>query len=396
MRDGVLTYGPRTITGGIVNIRRRYAFVLGLAICAGLASAPADAGPGGADTEARTSVPVGSAASEPPADQDSTRVQDYADRTGALGTYYDSVRQEFVVRIPSSGRGSTARLGRVTALDVPTRAEHSKFTHQTVDGIFKEIGHHADQAQGRKFVYGFAYDPTLDTVRLNTNAPLEAVRALLRKFPKTITYKYGRGGRDGRYNDTAPHYGAAVMVNEVDDYCTAGFTVKNSAGGRVITTAGHCYQMGDYLYPDYGGDPWGRVVGRAPYPARDLEFVGGSTYAPYIYIGGSTGAPAHVKGAGNPGVNGGYCRSGGTTYEKCGMTVWSLSAGFCDDDGCTYGLFVYNGPTSASGDSGSPIFLYTPTKIEVYIRGMHIGRIGSDMYAEKWSTVAAYGYSIVT
>lgn len=51
--------------------------------------------------------------------------------------------------------------------------------------------------------------------------------------------------------------------------------------------------------------------------------------------------------------------------------------------------------TVASGDSGGPFYAYTSGGTHVHIRGLLMAETTGFNYHERWSTIAAYGYSIV-
>jgi hypothetical protein len=145
-----------------------------------------------------------------------------------------------------------------------------------------------------------------------------------------------------------------------------------------------------------------------PYPAWDLEAIGKipgctscDTYVGSIYTGGSDGRPVRaVGGASGAAINKYYCRSGAYTFEKCSQQVIELYDDFCDQFGdCTPNVIRYTASDdklSTTGDSGSPIYYYrSDSRLEIV--AMHIGRIGSNMHAEKWQTIqASFDATIVT
>jgi hypothetical protein len=103
-----------------------------------------------------------------------------------------------------------------------------------------------------------------------------------------------------------------------------------------------------------------------------------------------------VVGAGDP-VPGftGYCTSGQTSGEQCGITVQSTEAIVCTQTGCKWPVISYTGGPSRPGDSGAPMYL--PGGSSAFARGTVIAGDGVTSYAEKWSRMAAgFGISIVT
>jgi hypothetical protein len=272
--------------------------------------------------------------------------------------------------------------------------QRSHFSQAAVDGLNKALTSRTWHPSAKKYAYAFHYDARADQFQVNTDAPADVTAALTAKG--AVVRQDAATQRDSRQNDGAPHWGGASITSG-GAVCSSGFSVKNGAGTRFMVTAAHCFGLGAAVSSTGGGGSFGTVVNRGPFPTWDLELLGGASYGTYIYTGGAAGVGTHVIGAGDPTINfTGYCRSGQTTFENCGQTVTSLTGQFCDPAGCTPGLIVYSGGgTSAGGDSGAPFYL--PGSGGVWIRGVHIARSGSTMYAEKWSTVAAhFGVTIVT
>ena len=117
-----------------------------------------------------------------------------------------------------------------------------------------------------------------------------------------------------------------------------------------------------------------------------------------MYVGGTTSSSSkQVVGAGDP-VAGftGYCTSGQTSGELCGLTVQSTEAIVCTQTGCKWPVISYTGGASQPGDSGAPMYLPGASG-QVFARGTVIAGDGTTSYAEKWSRIAShFGVSIVT
>jgi hypothetical protein len=130
---------------------------------------------------------------------------------------------------------------------------------------------------------------------------------------------------------------------------------------------------------------------------RDMELIGGQSYAGRVYVGGTTSSSSKaVAGAGDPvaGVTG-YCASGQTTGEQCNQTVQSTSAIVCTQTGCKWPVIEYTGGPSQPGDSGAPFYLPGGSG-QVFARGAVIAGNGTQSYAEKWSRISStFGVSIV-
>lgn len=313
----------------------------------------------------------------------------------ALGVYADAGSGEYVLRVEAAGAAK-----RVTSADLRAagvrgaRVAPSRYSRATVERLDAQIKERTWHPAAAKYAYAYHYDARQDAVVVSTDAPADVAGSL--EAAGAVVKREAATRRDSRANDGPPHWGGA-SITDGGSVCSSGFSVQNSAATRFMVTAAHCFGLGAAVRSTGGGGSFGTVTSRGPFPTWDLALLGGASYGSYIYTGGSTGVPSHVLGAGDPAINfTGYCRSGQTTFEHCGHTVTSLSGSFCDASGCTPGLIVYSGGgTSAGGDSGAPFYL--PGSGGVWIRGVHIARSGTTMYAEKWSTVAAhFGVSIVT
>jgi len=323
-------------------------------------------------------------------------VQEIVDQSGALGYYVDSTSATVVVVVSDSGE-STLEAADLAALLTQFRLESRPITNADIAAILHELGSDGSRPVTKE-PYGAYFDPSLGQVVIEASDPPDVFAAVVDKYPGKVIYREGvGGGRDSRSSDASPHKGGAKIVHvPTGTNCTSGFTVKTFGIVRMVT-AGHCYaNLNMPIVSPGNGSSFGQVVARAPFPARDLELLGGATYIGRIYVGDLTGAVVNVIGAGNPVVGAqGYCVSGSWTAEHCGQTVTSLNGQLCDQAGCTNGLVVYSGGgLTGGGDSGAPFYLPTPNG--VLIRGVHIGRINS-MYAEKWSRLQdLWGALIVT
>lgn len=171
--------------------------------------------------------------------------------------------------------------------------------------------------------------------------------------------------------------------------------MKKADDTHFMVTAGHCWfpnfpNLETYL----GSHPFGKLVDRAAFPARDMALIGNSTFSPRVWVGGtSSNVSKPVAGAGNA-INGvtGYCRSGARSGEGCDQRVIALNGQLCDASGCTADLIVYDGPVQTwGGDSGAP-FYWPNSDGSVAIRGIHIGTAtfaggAQQRYAHKWATI---------
>ena len=317
------------------------------------------------------------------------QVDDYSKQVGGLGVYYDKAAGRYVIRMPRAAKYESSAV-RIAGAD--TTLKESRTTMAELTSVRTTIEGRKWESDAGKYSYGFQYDAQRDVVAVQTNAPAATMAPLLAKYPSLVQPTYGRGGRDTRQSDPAPHRGGASITNG-SSVCTSSFTIVSTA--RYMVTAGHCFSLGQRVYSTGGEQLWGSVRNRPGFPYYDFEAVGGGTYGSVIYVGNATGTTVLVAGAADPAVGAAYCRSGQTTYEACSLVVTGLHAEFCDEAGCTPELISYEGPQSRGGDSGGPLYQYSGGK--VLIRGLHIAQIDTTMYAERWTTIrSVFKASIAT
>jgi hypothetical protein len=346
-----------------------------------------------------TLVLAGGVAAQPTGEQDAVALEQRlaqlwaaAEKSGALGQYQGATG-EYVVVVPGSS-ASSFPAESVVDLGLDIRIESSPMEPSDVTEIMARLTQRGWHPDAPNAAFGAYFDPRLGHIVVEGSSPASVFAPLQDEFPGLITYRMTDVQRDSRQSDSIPHKGGAAITNG-GTTCSSGFTVKKS-GVLYMVTAGHCFSHGTAVWSPGNGSPFGSVVNRAPFPARDLELLGGSNYTSGIYVGNLTGVVKSVTGAANPTLAfSNYCRSGQTTAESCGHSVTNLNGSFCDAAGCTNGVAVYSGgPTSSSGDSGAPFYLPGSS---VQIRGMHFARSGSTMYAEKWTTISnQFGVAIHT
>lgn len=168
-----------------------------------------------------------------------------------------------------------------------------------------------------------------------------------------------------------------------------------SGSTQRILTAGHCGTVNN-SFASPGGQSFGKMTQRAPYPKNDLAMLSasGQQYQGKIYIGGASGTLKPVKSAGGPGTGGHYCTSGSSGYQHCGFSVQSTNATACDaSGGCTTGLVMADkGSVIKDGDSGGPFYTYTGTEANptgILARGTIVGKINNLSYFENWQKAAS-------
>jgi hypothetical protein len=320
---------------------------------------------------------------------------DANDAAGGLGIYFDSDANQYVAVFPSSTTSAIASRS-VGSIALNVRIEYRSTSRDEVTAII-------DALTARKFAlgadnttFGTYFDPRSGMVVIDTTGAASLFAGLIRTYGDAIDLRASvTGGRQTRANDSPPHWGGAE-INSPLGGCTSGYSVKKSNGQTFMVTAAHCANLSDVITGGTGL-VWGDVSDRGPFPAWDVELITG-THGGSIYSGDATGVQQHVKGGAAPVVGStSYCISGRTSHETCGHHAVSLNGTLCDPSGCTPGLVVYNdGTLTGPGDSGAPWYNY-PAGGGVTIRGSHVGRIGSDMYAENFAlTKAHWSLTILT
>lgn len=285
-------------------------------------------------------------------------------------------------------------------------------------------------SHGTKYSFASYYDVITGKIVVSTDAPMDVVNSLtavsgarLAAASGTATvdgaaHATGRGAavtevqirhgkisnQSGRRDDSAPFFGGGGL-DEVPGrgWCSSGYTVKNSAGARFTTTAGHCFADGTTVFTESGGATVGTVSNRRlpsiTGDAMDFELIGGQSYDGRIFTGdafSNTSIP--VVGAGNPTVGGSdYCHSGRTTGENCGHTIRSVSGQSCTKTGCVSPAIVFDGGTmTTGGDSGAPLYRRSGNGAMIVGHGIASDETNHTCYAMPWTTMQqALGLSIV-
>ncbi|WP_238165758.1 S1 family peptidase [Kribbella caucasensis] len=210
----------------------------------------------------------------------------------------------------------------------------------------------------------------------------------------------GGVARMSRFNDTPKggHWGGARITSATKN-CSAGFSVvRRSSNTRGSVTAGHCGGVGTVWRS--GQHYYGTTSVRTGYPDYDQALLTGSAYGAKIWTDGpgDTANTRVVKGGDDPAVGASVCQSGSFSTSLCGLTVRSLSAKYCDTDGCTTYVIraTRNGQTAIiGGDSGGPVYS-RPSPTTATIRGITFAGSGctasrcTTMYAERHNSITAH------
>ena len=406
----------------------------------------------------------------------------------ALGSYWDPERRELVVVVgPDSAIGEPEAEKLVGG---PYRLEQQKIARKTADGIREELASREFGPAAEKYGYSSHLDLQSGKVVVESAVP-EAFEGLLKEHPDEVELRESKPLQDTfhRRDDTNPFWGGA-SIQSGGATCSTGFSVRKPSGVRFITTAAHCYGVGATVRTPTGtlvgsvtqrgtlgsiffwnnrdveliggqtyaarvytggvtstsskavvgaGDPVAGFTVRKPSGARlittaahcygvgatvrtptstfvgsvtqrgtlgsiffwdnrDVELIGGSSYAPRVYTGGVFSTSSRgVVGAGDP-VAGfrGYCSSGQTSGEQCNQKVESTQAIVCTQTGCKWPVIEYTGGPARPGDSGGSFYLPSGST-QAHARGAVIAGDGTTSYAEKWSRMSSsMGVSIAT
>jgi len=292
-------------------------------------------------------------------------------------------------------------------------------TERALEVLQDRIASYA-RSQGYRYTFGSYVDPGTGKIVLETDAPDSAVRVLtgggttpydaddtaavellgaVRASDGIEVRREGLSDEASRKSDTEPFSGGSGVKGD-GSVCTTGFAVKNSSGTRFLTIAGHCFTNGTKVRTENGGVLVGTVRSRG-LPSHDMELIGGRSYRPYIYVGGTDSTSTlKVLSANDPVVGyANYCHSGRTTGERCGHEVISITAEVCTSSGCKKPVAAYRGGVfPRGGDSGAPVYVKaTGSTKGVHIRGHHIAGNSTTKYFEMWNRIRAkYNVSILT
>jgi hypothetical protein len=277
----------------------------------------------------------------------------------------------------------------------PFRLQKLEIAKKTADAIREEIGAREFAPEAPKYNYASHLDLESGRVVLETDAPSEVTAALVKEHPEiALTESKPVEDMFNRHDDISPFWGGA-SIQSGGATCSTGFAVRKPSGARFITTAAHCYSVGATVRT-----PTGTFVGTVAqrgtigsiffWNNRDVELIGGSSYAGRVYTGGVFSSTSKaVVGSGNP-VAGftGYCTSGQTSGEQCGQHVNSTSAIVCTQTGCKWPVVEYVGGPARPGDSGGAMYLPGATG-QVFARGEVIAGNGSTSWAEPWGRISS-------
>jgi hypothetical protein len=349
------------------------------------------AGPAAAETKPITKDPPAKLpAPEAAASAAAARVD--AEGT-ALGSYWDPGTAQLVVVVgPDSdiGEDEAAKL-----VDGPYRLERLPIAKQTADEIRLQIAARDFGPEAASYTYASHLDLQTGRVVLETDAPATVTAGLLKEH-REIQLQRSRPAQDA-FNraDDVPSFWSGASINNGVATCSTGFAVHSPSGQRFMTTASHCFGVGSAVRTPTGTFV-GNVVQRGGlgsvffWDNRDVELISGSSYGARVYTGGAFSATSKpVVGAGDPvaGVTG-YCASGQTSGEQCGLTVQSTGAIVCTQTGCLWPVIQYSGGPALPGDSGGAFYIPNSAG-QVFARGGVVATNFSSSWAEPWSRISS-------
>jgi hypothetical protein len=312
------------------------------------------------------------------------------------------------------GKPASARTAPVSDSQAPDRGVSARAVPAGAAAALEAIQRRiADYVARHGTAHSFASFVDVNTGRivLETDAPGSLVSSLI-ALPGAATAEAEAAGRVQvrrvttsdtfhRRDDIEPFWGGAGITDR-SGVCSSGYAVRNSAGTIRMTTAGHCFANGATVWTESLARVYGTVSGRRldsiTGDGKDMELIGGKSYAGRIYTGSVTSSssiPVVSAGSATVGYND-YCHSGRTTGENCGHTATSITAQVCTGTGCKSPVIRFTGGTlSRPGDSGSPF--YAKNSSGAFIRGHVIAGSDSAAFAETYTKVAStYSVSIVT
>jgi hypothetical protein len=275
-------------------------------------------------------------------------LQELADTSGALGSYWDQKTQAFVY-VVSSSDASVPPLG-LAANGFATRVETRDISRADIGSISDALL--GLRAKLSKYAYGFGFDIRSGQIFVQSEAPKGEFSSLIDSYPGMISFRSGEWSLASWSNDSAPFKGGAWENGSHS--CTAGFTVTQSSV-RKMAIAGHCILANEST--NMGTGQTG-----AWYPDYDIALIRGSTYATGIWDSASTTRVVHD--ATNTTIGSKYCTTGRTSGFRCSWEVISRGVTICYTQGypsgaCAHGLvgFVRDDRQPIEpGDSGGPLW----------------------------------------
>lgn len=310
-------------------------------------------------------------------------LEELAAPDGALGVYRNGT--DNVVVIPAEMANDVDAFQELLDSqleDVVDEIRVSRFTTARLTELQELLGSREATGIGEEYSIVEEYLPESDTYDIQTEAPASITDPLLAAYPGELSVQWGTAESYGRFDDTAPYYGAGAVSNS-NKRCTAGVAVLNSSGDSLMTTAGHCYGLNEVIWNGDKSDVIGLVTARGGSYSVDTEVMSSSSeYQARIWTGGTTDSGSSIAVGGKATVTSGtrnVYASGATTLNRLRGTVKSASVNFCFVGGSCIvnggnGFEYADGVNNAPGDSGGPIFVLNSAN-KAIILGLVVGGV---------------------
>lgn len=316
-----------------------------------------------------------------------------AQAAGALDVYWDE--SGYVVVAPAGSAVDPAAWAGMQA-GATVRIQQASVTAADIEAVKARVAQIAATRPGQNDGWVVYLDLPTGVITVEGPASASLERALTTEFGPKITYVLSKSRVErifDRNTDVQPFWGGDRITDnwifpDQGTQCTSGFAVRNAAGTRYMTTAGHCKELGAGFWT-MGREVYGHVRALAPFPATDAEMIGDETYAARIWTGGLCCNSNPVTSGGNPFVNSTYCGSGSFSFEHCDHTALAVDVQFCDEQNlCTDHTVRFNGTALQHGDSGGP-FYFKSSQGCIAARGLLIGWDPAIQrgWAQMWNTV---------
>jgi hypothetical protein len=273
---------------------------------------------------------------------------------------------------------------------------------------------------GTRYSFADYVDPGTGQVVLETDAPAGVVDSVTNlsgtaaastaeAAARTVVRRATTTDAFNRRDDTPAFWGGGGITNKTAIsggffLCSTGFAVTLPTGVARMVTAGHCFPNTMVVLTESRAHTEGKVSKRhldsINHDGKDMELIGGQSYAGRVFTGGvtsTTSKPVHGAGSAVVGFNN-YCHSGRTTGEQCGHTANSTNAQVCTETGCKSPVISYTGGViQQGGDSGGMFYALSGDGTSVFVRGHVIAGNSSTGFIEPWTvTQSTYSATIVT
>lgn len=277
----------------------------------------------------------------------------------AIGVYLDEAASTAVLVADPGTPGSVAALemqASLVAPGFPVRVESGCNSKAALEDTFSHLTvQRSEMSAGASYVTFI--DAQQSRVAVYVESP-ELAAELERTYGDLVAVSIVSGlsrSAGARTNDSSPHF----ADSQVDANCSMGFTYTNSLAARVMVTAGHCGANGHAYFSggNYVGSASNVFVGAADI---GMVWASGQTYTNVIYTDPGAPTTRSVIGKVNPVVGTLLSANGSFSLSQCGVDVYNSNAQFCDELGCTTGMWARrdaaSGPICQGGDSGGTLY----------------------------------------